>query len=207
DLFNGSGQNVTGSDGIGDTPYQGSSYVDHFPLMKPYQGLHDIGVEAINTSKTIFSPGYSLSINITVLNYGFSTENFSLNAYANMTLLGAFSNITLQIRTSTTLPLTWNTTSVAMGNYTISVEVTPVPGETDLTDNTAVAPQDVCITISGDVDADFDVDIFDAVLFCAAYGSTPSDPNWNCHCDIVEPFGLIDLFDVVLMADSYGEEY
>ena len=60
---------------------------------------------------------------------------------------------------------------------------------------------------AGDIDHDLDVDIFDIVRCAAAYGSTPSDPDWNCHCDIVGPFGLIDLFDVVLMADSYGEEY
>ena len=59
----------------------------------------------------------------------------------------------------------------------------------------------------GDINHDLTVDIFDVVLVCAAYESTPSDLNWNCHCDIVEPYGAIDLFDVVLMASNYGEEY
>lgn len=59
----------------------------------------------------------------------------------------------------------------------------------------------------GDVNYDFTVDIFDAVLFVAAYKSTPSDPNWNPHCDITEPYEFIDIFDVVMMAGDYGEEY
>ena len=60
---------------------------------------------------------------------------------------------------------------------------------------------------SGDVNKDLKIDIFDAVLVCDAYGSIPSDLNWNCHCDITEPYGVVDLFDAVLMAVSYGEEY
>jgi len=58
-----------------------------------------------------------------------------------------------------------------------------------------------------DVNHDLKVDIFDVVLACSAYSSTPLDPNWNCHCDIAEPYGVIDIFDIVMIAGSYGEEY
>lgn len=58
-----------------------------------------------------------------------------------------------------------------------------------------------------DINHDLEVDIFDAVTICFAYTSTPPDPNWNCHCDIVEPYGVIDIFDVVTMAHSYGAKY
>jgi parallel beta-helix repeat protein len=59
----------------------------------------------------------------------------------------------------------------------------------------------------GDIDHDLDVDIFDLVRLAAAYGSTASDPNWNPHCDIAEPYGIINIFDIVTIAISYGEEY
>jgi len=59
----------------------------------------------------------------------------------------------------------------------------------------------------GDIDHDLDVDIFDVVKCGIAYGSTPSDPNWNPHCDIAEPYGVINIFDLVTIAASYGEEY
>jgi parallel beta-helix repeat protein len=58
-----------------------------------------------------------------------------------------------------------------------------------------------------DIDHDLDVDIFDVVKCAIAYGSTPSDPHWNPHCDIAEPYAKVDIFDIVLMVMSYGEEY
>lgn len=61
--------------------------------------------------------------------------------------------------------------------------------------------------ISADVNHDLKVDIFDVVSACQAYLSTPSDPHWNCHCDIAEPYGVIDIFDIVMICSSYGEEW
>jgi nitrous oxidase accessory protein len=59
----------------------------------------------------------------------------------------------------------------------------------------------------GDIDHDLDVDIYDVVKCAIAYGSIPSDPHWNPHCDIAEPHGVIDMFDIVVMCNCYGEEY
>ena len=51
------------------------------------------------------------------------------------------------------------------------------------------------------------MDIFDIVATATAYGSTPSDPNWNPDCDLAEPYGIINIFDIVTIAIHYGEEY
>jgi len=59
----------------------------------------------------------------------------------------------------------------------------------------------------GDIDHDLDVDLFDVVKAASIYGSTSADPEWNPHCDIAEPYGVIDIFDLVMIASSYGEEY
>ena len=59
----------------------------------------------------------------------------------------------------------------------------------------------------GDVDHDLDVDLFDAVRLLLAYGSTPEDEHYNCHCDINEPYGAIDLFDAILLLLNYGKKY
>jgi len=56
-----------------------------------------------------------------------------------------------------------------------------------------------------DVNHDLKVDIYDVVLICAAYGSTPSDPKWNPHCDIAEPHQKIDIYDVVTACINYGK--
>jgi len=58
-----------------------------------------------------------------------------------------------------------------------------------------------------DVNCDWKVNIYDAVSSCVAYTSTPLDPHWNCHCDIAELYGVIDIFDIVMICASYGEEY
>ena len=62
-------------------------------------------------------------------------------------------------------------------------------------------------SILGDVDHDWDVDIFDVVRCVGAYGSTPIDPNWDIFCDIADPYELIDIFDIMTIVSSYGEEY
>jgi len=58
-----------------------------------------------------------------------------------------------------------------------------------------------------DVNRDRVIDIFDAVHFGIAYQSTPTDSAWDPRCDIAEPHGFIDIFDVVLMAINYYREY
>ncbi len=61
--------------------------------------------------------------------------------------------------------------------------------------------------ILGDINHDAKVDIYDIVLAAGAYGSTPSDPNWNPHCDIAEPYRIIDIFDIVMIAGNYGKSW
>jgi len=58
-----------------------------------------------------------------------------------------------------------------------------------------------------DINYDFKVDIFDVVLAALAYGATPSDPNWDARADIANPYDLINIFDIVMIVGSYGEEY
>ena len=58
-----------------------------------------------------------------------------------------------------------------------------------------------------DVNFDLKVDILDCVRFVSAYGSTPSSSNWNPYCDVASPYEVINLFDVMTMVASYGDEY
>jgi len=58
-----------------------------------------------------------------------------------------------------------------------------------------------------DVDHDLDVDLYDAVRLLVAYGSKLGDEDYNCHCDIREPYGIIDLYDAVLLLVNYGKKY
>ena len=59
----------------------------------------------------------------------------------------------------------------------------------------------------GDVDHDLDVDLYDAVRLLAAYGFKLGAEGYNCHCDIIEPYGQIDLYDAILLLINYGKKY
>ena len=49
----------------------------------------------------------------------------------------------------------------------------------------------------GDFDANGDVDFFDFAIFALAWRSSPSDDNWNPHCDISDPNdNVIDELDL-----------
>ena len=56
------------------------------------------------------------------------------------------------------------------------------------------------------------VDFEDLMIFAMAYGSNPSDSNWNPVCDIagpdgkLTPDGVIDFEDLMVFAMNYGEE-
>jgi parallel beta-helix repeat protein len=212
DLYSGPQQNETGSDVIGDTPYIiDENNQDNYPLMKPYPwDPHDVGITSVTTSKNIVGQGFNMSINASVFNYGDSTENINVTIYANSTTISEINNIELASRNSTTITFTWNTTGFAMGNYTMTVYVTPVSGETDTTDNNSTGCW-VLVTILGDVDGDFedghyDVDLFDAVKLLACYGAKEGDSNFDPNCDI-DNDGRVFLFDAVILLSRYGQKY
>ena len=57
--------------------------------------------------------------------------------------------------------------------------------------------------ILADINNDLVVDLYDVVLVCSAYKATPSNPKWNVQCDIAEPYGIININDVVKVAVNY----
>jgi len=206
DLYSGPYQNETGSDGIGDTPYIiDANNTDNYPLIQPLPSPHDIGMLSVSTSKTVVGQGYGLRITLTIINYGVYTESFNLTAYANITTIYTLTNITLASGNYTTITFAWNTTGWDKGNYTITAYVTPVPGETDTTDNTLIADKEVCATIPGDVDADRDVDIYDVVKITGVYWSQAGDPDYKPNSDI-NCDGRIDIYDVVICTSHYGQK-
>jgi len=198
-------QNETGSDGIGDVRYTiDENNTDHYPLMKPYRGPYDIGITSFTTSKSVVGQGYCLNVTIKALNYGISTETFNVTAYANTTIIATFTDITLTSRNSTILTFTWNTTGFTKANYTISAYAWPVLGETDTSDNTLVGGK-ICVSIPGDVDGDFDVDLYDAVKLLVCYGAKKGHPKYDPNCDI-DGDGNIDLYDAVRLLKHYGQK-
>jgi Dockerin type I domain/Cohesin domain len=83
--------------------------------------------------------------------------------------------------------------------------------ETVLADNQAMniihATSDAAVTIHvilvADLNGDGVVNILDVVKLALAYGTTPSDPNWNADCDLNND-GIINILDLVIIATNYG---
>lgn len=103
---------------------------------------HDVAVTNVTASPTEVTVGENVSINVTVENQGNVRETFNVTAYYNSTatwtVIETEVNVSLSGGAETTLTLTWNTTDVSAGNYTIKANATTVFGETDTTDNTYI---------------------------------------------------------------------
>lgn len=60
------------------------------------------------------------------------------------------------------------------------------------------------ITLTGDVNGDGIVDIFDVNLWAQALGSETGSPTYNPNVDLAVPFGVIDIFDGIIIAQNFG---
>ena len=170
---------------------------------------HDIEVTNLLPFKILVGQEHYVNITVTVENQGNFTESSNLTIYYNVTavILSSGKNYTTVTLTSgnfKTLTLTWNTTGVAKGNYTIKAEATPVPGEIDTADNTFDDGW-VVVTIPGDIDGDYDVDYKDLFILAKAYGSKIGDPSYVPETDINDD-GKVNYKDLFILARNYGKE-
>jgi parallel beta-helix repeat protein len=200
-------------DDVEITPTITTNGIHYFIYFEFTQSIHniiikcaivDIALTDLVVSKTVVGQGYCMNISVTAENHGSFTENFILKVYANTTIIDT-KPATITAWSSTTVIFTWYTTGFPKGNYSITAYATPVQGETATTDNTIVADECVFITIPGDLDADFDVDLFDAIKLLVIYGDKIGDPEYDLVCDI-DCDGDIDLYDAVILLTHYGQK-
>jgi parallel beta-helix repeat protein len=203
----GPNQDLLGSDGIGDIPYViDANNIDRYSLKKPYPwDSHDVGITAVNISKTVVGQGSNVSTNVMLFNYWNNVETLNITLYANTTILDKITNITLLNRNFTIVTFTWNTSGFVKGNYTLWAYVETVEGETNTTDNACTGDW-VVVTILGDVDGNFEVDINDLTAICLCYDSEIGDSNYRSNYDI-DSNGIIDIFDVTTACITYGQKY
>ena len=140
---------------------------------------------------------------VTVENQGDYSETFNVTAYANVTVIHTFADLTLAGGNSTTLTFIWDATGFKIGNYTISAYVSPVPSESDIADN-EFSDGMVQVTIPGDVNGDGGVDITDLSMVAMAYGRFDGEPGFDPEVDI-NADGLVEIRDVVVVARHFGD--
>ncbi|MGD0494410.1 MAG: dockerin type I domain-containing protein [Candidatus Bathyarchaeia archaeon] len=58
--------------------------------------------------------------------------------------------------------------------------------------------------VSGDINTDGTVDIFDAVVLSKAFGSLVNSSNWNSNCDL-NGDGTVNKLDSAILADNFGQ--
>jgi hypothetical protein len=68
------------------------------------------------------------------------------------------------------------------------------------------ATTSIVVTIPGDIDGNFKVQLQDLVILAMAYGSKPGDSNWNPNADI-DGNNVVGLSDLVILAQHYGQHY
>lgn len=176
-------------------------------MLYAFRSLHDISITTAVSSKTAAEEGFTVIINATVKNKGDFPETFGVVAFANSTFIQNTS-ASLGEGNSITVTFVWNTTGMPKGNYTIRVYASPIPSETDTIDNTFLFQ--VAVTVPGDVDGNFRVNMGDVVAVVDAFGSHPAHPGWNPNADIFpSPFGdgKIDMGDIVTALDHFGQHY
>ena len=178
----------------------------------------DVAIANVAAAKNVVGQGFLFNATVTAANDGDFTETFNVTAYANTTTI-ASQNVTLASGTSTTLTLTWNTTGLAYGNYTISAYAWPAPGEIDTANNNCTGGW-VIVSIVGDTTGpkgipDGKVDMRDIAVVARAFGSdgpnylypgSSASSNWNPNADINND-GTVNMRDVALAARHFGQHY
>lgn len=195
DLLNGQYQNITGEDGIADTPLVLNSDVDHYPLMSLWTPP-DIAVTDLAISETEIKQGNTAALNATFENRGNKIEAFDLTIYANSTAIR--SEQVMLAMSNCTLSFEWNTTSLTPGNYIISAYVQPLPEEVETSNNNDTYESLIHLFGLGDINNDGTVNMKDVMIAILAFNSFPDTARWNPNADI-DSNGHIDMRDILLI--------
>jgi hypothetical protein len=162
----------------------------------------DIVLTNVTYSKTLVGKGLTMPIEVTVENLGPLTETFNVTAYANTTAKATIIiqklQVTLASGKPTNVTLTWNTTGLAYGNYTISAYAQPLPYQTDTQHDTYKSSIPVLVTIPGDANGDGIVDASDLFILERAWGTSIGQKNYDPRADF-NGDGVVDASDFFIL--------
>jgi parallel beta-helix repeat protein len=204
DLFWGPYQNLTGSDGINDTPFViNSDNVDHYPLISQSR-VHDVAVLNVAVSTDEPYVGWIVDINVTVGNVGDFVESFNVTISVDENVIDDFVITDLPVAESVKLTLSWNTSGLAPSpDYFVKCEASAVSGESNLEDNVWLAGP-VHVKMMGDIDGDGRVNIVDIASVAVSFYSKIGDSNYRASRDLNRD-GVINIVDITLCAQNFGK--
>ena len=88
-------------------------------------------------------------------------------------------------------------------NETGSDGIGDVPYEIDGVNTDHYPLVSAVLSLTGDVNHDGIVDIYDAIVLAGAYSSVPGSSNWDPNADINRD-NIVDIFDAILLASNFG---
>jgi hypothetical protein len=164
----------------------------------------NIAVTDVSASKEVVGHGCALQLSVAVENQGYKAENVNLSICVNETLV---TSQVLTIRAGHTFVFnyTWVAEDQLMGDCAVWACADPVPDEFDVSDNINAGCW-VKITVPGDVDGDFNVDIIDVVKMTRIYKYEARHPDFDPNADI-NGDGVISILDVVICTSHYGQKW
>jgi parallel beta-helix repeat protein len=203
DAYSGPSQDMTGSDGIGDTPvFIASNNIDRYPMMVRIS-LHDIAILGAAIESDEVYVGWTVDVSVTVENAGDYVETFNVTVYSDDDVIEILNVSNLLIGKSMTLAFSWNTSGLMpCHSYVIRCEADVVPGEIDVEDNVCVVGV-VKIKMVGDVDGNGMINIIDIAAIAIAYGSNVGDDDYSLICDLNRD-NTINILDLSWAAMSFG---
>lgn len=165
--------------------------------------IHDIAIVNATLSKSLVSQNYPLTISVIVENRGTFNEIFNVTIYSNNSVMTFFS-VGLAMNSTKTIEYKWYTIGLGIGTtYNISVAAGPLPEENATANNYCLCGI-VSVTMVGDVNNDFKVDIQDIARVSASFGSFPGQPKWNPIYDLDDD-GKVDVSDIAVVAHQFGK--
>jgi parallel beta-helix repeat protein len=159
--------------------------------------IHDLSIFSVHAFKTIIGKGYALDIDVDVWNEGDFEETFDATidlVAGQISYLSIFS-VHIVSGNTMTLHFTWDTTNNAIDTYNIIAHVSHVAYEVNTADNDCTDGE-VKVTIPGDVDGDFFVNIMDAtqIGYYWLQGVPPAPPEVDITGD-----GIINILDATIV--------
>ncbi len=169
----------------------------------------DLAVISVVPSKTVVGRGYSMSINVTVMDLGFSAEVFNVTFYANNSSVEN-QTVILAPGWSLIMHFSWNTSGFVYGNYTISAYAWPVQSEVYIANNNCTANTQIHVGIPGDVSSsmpgvyDKVVNMKDIAYMVALFNTKPPSPNWNPNADVNND-GVVNMKDIAIAIMNFSQ--
>ncbi len=163
----------------------------------------DVAVTNVASSRTWAYKGWKVNITVTVANLGNVSETFDVNATYDGNLIGTQTVVDLLPTNEISLIFTWDTSSVAYGNYTLAGKATIVPFEFNPANNVYVDGK-IQIRLMGDLNGDGKVDIKDLAIAAKAFGSYTGSPTYNPDADVNQD-GVVDIRDLAIIAKNFGK--